>query len=52
MSDWTVSLPAWKIQEQGVNLTHDHITGPEIQPVDGQFILRPYAAWWLTAPPG
>ena len=51
VSDWTVSLPAWEIQNHGADLTYDHITGREIHPVDGQHVLRPYAAWWLTSPP-
>ena len=51
VSDWTVSLPDWEVQNHGVDLTYDHITDREINPVDGQHVLRPYAAWWLTAPP-
>jgi amylosucrase len=48
VSDWNVSIPAADIQAHGTGLTLDRITGREVHPHDGQYVLRPYCAWWLT----
>ena len=52
VSDWNVSIPAADIQAHGAGLTLDRLTGREVHPHDGQYALRPYAAWWLTQPEG
>jgi amylosucrase len=46
-SDWNVTVPEWDIPAAA--LTYDAISGYHVHPHDGQYVLRPYAAWWLTA---
>ncbi len=50
VSDWTIAIPQAEIQGHGATLTHDRLSDREILPIDGQHILRPYSAWWLTEP--
>jgi amylosucrase len=50
VSDWNVSIPAADVQAHGAGLTFDRLTGREVHPHDGLYVLRPYCAWWLTQP--
>ena len=51
VSDRTVSIPAAEVNAHYTALTYDHLSGTEVRPVGGRFVLPPYAAWWLGDPP-
>ena len=50
VSDSTIALPAGDIAGHGPDLVLDRLSDRTITPYGGQHVLRPYAAWWLTAP--
>jgi amylosucrase len=49
VSDSTIALPAGDIAGHGPDLVLDRLSDRTIIPYGGQHVLRPYAAWWLTA---
>jgi hypothetical protein len=52
VSDSTIALPASDIAGHGPDLVLDRLSDRTITPYAGQHVLRPYAAWWLTAGDG
>ncbi|HEX6888504.1 MAG TPA: alpha-amylase family protein [Candidatus Nanopelagicales bacterium] len=49
VSDSTVALPERDLTGHGAGLVLDRLSDRVVTPFDGQYVLRPYAAWWLTA---
>ena len=49
VSDSTVALPAHEVQRHASGLVAERISGQVVTPHGDQYVLRPYAAWWLTA---
>jgi amylosucrase len=49
VSDSQVSIPAWEIEIHGTGPRIEALSQREMVPVDGRYVLPPYAAWWLTA---
>ncbi|MGV1005634.1 MAG: alpha-amylase family protein [Candidatus Nanopelagicales bacterium] len=48
VSDRTISIAESELAEHGPGLSFDQLSGREVVLHNGQYILRPYAAWWLT----
>ena len=51
VSDSTVAVPAGDIAGHGAHLALDRLSDRIVEPHGGHFVLRPYAAWWLTESP-
>ena len=51
VSEQTVWLPQDDLGRHGSHVAFDRLAGREVHPVDGQLVLGPYAALWLTSGP-